>query len=68
MISHFTIKASKVDETRIGKVSWFLVINTEEEVQGEGGDHGGEELQITKNNNFKSQKKRKGRGEVQIML
>lgn len=43
-VSHITLKASKVDETRAGKVSCFVVIDTEEEVQGECRDHGGKEL------------------------
>lgn len=50
--SHFSLKASKVDETWVGKISNVLVIDAEEEVQGESGDHGGKELQTeqTKNN------------------
>lgn len=43
-VSHFTVKASKVDETGAGKVSRILVIDAEEEVQCECGDHGGKEL------------------------
>lgn len=44
---HITVKASKVDETWVGKFSRSVVIDTKEEVQGEGGDHGGKELQVT---------------------
>lgn len=43
--SHISLKASKVDETWVGKISWVVVVDAEEEVQGEGGDHGGKELQ-----------------------
>lgn len=53
--SHFSLKAAKVDETWVGKISHVIVIDAEEEVQGESGDHGGKELQreqtkTTKNN------------------
>ena len=44
-ISHIGLKASKVDETRVRKISRVAVIDAEEEVQGECGNHGGKELQ-----------------------
>lgn len=43
-MSHVCLKAAKVDETWVWKVAGVVVIDTEEEVQSEGGDHGGEEL------------------------
>lgn len=45
-VSYVTLKAPEVDETRVGQVTWVVVIDAEEEVQGEGGDHGGEELRM----------------------
>lgn len=42
--SHIALKAPEVDETRVGEVSRVIVVDTEEEVEGEGGDHGGKEL------------------------
>lgn len=42
--SHITLKASKVDETWVGKISRVVVIDAEEEVEGERGDHGCKEL------------------------
>lgn len=46
--SHLTLKASKVDETWVGKISRVVVIDAEEEVEGERGDHGGKELHTEK--------------------
>lgn len=54
--SHIILKASKVDETWVGKISRFIVIDAEEEVQGESGDHGGKELQ-TEQTTTKNDKK-----------
>lgn len=47
-VSHIALKASKVDETWAGKLSWFFVIDAKKEVQGESRDHGGKELHIEK--------------------
>lgn len=47
--SHISLKASKVDETWVGKISRVFVIDAEEEVEGECGDHGSKELQTKKN-------------------
>lgn len=46
--SYLALKASKVNETWAWKVSCFFAIDTEEEVQGESGDHGGKELHTEK--------------------
>lgn len=43
--SHISLKAPKVDETWAGEIARLVVIDAEEEVQGERGDHGGKELQ-----------------------
>lgn len=43
-VSH-RLKASKVNETRVGKVTRIVVVDTEEEVQSEGRDHGSKELE-----------------------
>lgn len=32
-------KNAKVDETRVGELAQFPLVDTHEEVQGEGGDH-----------------------------
>lgn len=50
LASHLTLKASKVDETWVGKISRVVVVDAEEEVEGEGGDHGGKELHTEKTN------------------
>lgn len=46
--SDLTLKASKVDETWVGKISRVVVIDAEEEVEGECGYHGGKELHTEK--------------------
>lgn len=48
--SYIPFKAAEVNETGVRKVSRLLVINTEKEVQGESGDHGGKELHREKKN------------------
>lgn len=60
--SHISLKAPKVDETWAGKITRLVVIDAEEEVQGERGDHGGKELQAeqTKKRNIKSSAEKLG--------
>lgn len=49
-MSYYSIEASEVDETGVGQVARLLVIDAQEEVQSESGDHGGKELEgITTN-------------------
>lgn len=52
--SHLALKASKVDETWVGKISRVVVIDAKEEVEGERGDHGGKELHTEKTKQDKS--------------
>lgn len=54
LASDLTLKASKVDETWVGKISRVVVIDAEEEVEGERGDHGGKELHTEKRKEEKS--------------
>lgn len=42
--TYIAVKPAKVNETRAGELSWLLMINTEEEVQCEGGDHRSKKL------------------------
>lgn len=42
--THIAVKAAKVNETGAWKLSWLLMINTEEEIQGEAGDHRSKKL------------------------
>lgn len=61
--SHISLKAPKVDEAWAGKITRLVVIDAEEEVQGERGDHGGKELkaeQTKKKWNIKSSAKELG--------
>ena len=37
--THITIKATKVNKPRVGEVSSLVIVDTQEEVQSEGGDH-----------------------------
>lgn len=60
-VSHIILKASKVDETWVGKVTRFLVIDTQEEVQSKGRDHGSKELETGKKEEKRDDKKVKGR-------
>lgn len=41
---HITLEAAEVYETGVGQVSWFFVVDTQEEIQRECGNHGGEKL------------------------
>lgn len=44
MLGYLCVKSSKVDEARAGQVPYVSMVNTENKIQGEGGNHGGEEL------------------------
>lgn len=42
--TYITVKAAKVNETRVGELSSLPVVNTQEKVQCEAGDHRSKEL------------------------
>lgn len=49
-VSYFTLEASEVDETGVGQGTRVVIVDAQEEVQSESGDHGGKELEgITTN-------------------
>ena len=44
MLGYLCVKSSKVDEARAGQVPYVSMVNAENKIQSEGGNHGGEEL------------------------
>lgn len=43
--AYLTIKSAKVDKPRAGEIPGIAMVNAQDRVQREGGDHGGKELE-----------------------
>lgn len=54
--TYFQGKNAKVDETRVGELTQFPLVDTHEKVQGEGGDHRCKELVFEKENTLRTWK------------